>query len=273
MPYLKAGDGTTLFYRDWGAGQPMVFLSSWGLRSDMWQYQLAPLAENGIRCIAYDRRGHGRSDDPGRGYDADTLADDLAALIEALDLRDVTLVGHSMGGAEIVRYLTRHGQHRISRIALVAAWLPFQLKTADNPAGIDAPAAEELRNVWKTDFPRWLVENAPPFFGDGLPDCDTSPAQRDWLIRMLAGTSLQALVECNRAIVETDFRPEMRDITVPTLIIHGDQDVSTPLEFTGKRSADLITNSQLIVYENAPHGLFLTHQRRLTDDLLAFVKS
>jgi non-heme chloroperoxidase len=271
MPFVDTRDHTSLLYRDWGTGKPVLFISSWALSSDMWQYQMVNLIDQGLRCIAYDRRGHGRSDDPGRGYDYDTLADDLAALIEHLDLHDVTLVAHSMAGGEVVRYLTRHGAGRVAGIVLLAATLPFPLKTSDNPDGIDGSLAEAVRASWKQDFTRWVAANRAPFFGEGLPGCDVSPAVQDWLVRDLEHASLQALVECNRATFETDFRAEMRAITVPTLIVHGDSDAGAPVALTGQKSAQLIPGSRLVVYENAPHGLFLTHRERLNADLLAFV--
>lgn len=271
MPFVETHDRTRLFYRDWGEGKPVLFVSSWALSSEMWQYQMVNLTGHGLRCIAYDRRSHGRSDDPGRGFDYDTLADDLAALIAYLDLHDVTLVGHSMGGGEVVRYLTRHGSERVAGIVLLAATLPFPLKTADNPGGLDGSMVEKVRASWTEDFTRWVDANRGPFFGEGLPGCDVSASTQDWLIRQLLGASLQALVECNRAVVETDFRAELRSIGVPTLIVHGDTDASAPIDMTGRRSAALIPGSRLVVYENAPHALFLTHRERLNHDLLGFV--
>ena len=199
------------------------------------------LAANGFRCVAYDRRGHGRSTDPGRGYDFDTLADDLAAVLERLDLRDVTLVGHSMGCAEITRYLTRHGSSRVARIALVSVSLPFVMKTVDNPDGVDKSALDAQRTSWaRGDFPKWLGENARPFF---VPE--TSQQMVDWGIRLCLQASMQALLECNRIDVEVDFRPELPAIRVPTMIVHGDKDVSAPLDFTARRVAKLIPESKL----------------------------
>ncbi|TVT54649.1 alpha/beta hydrolase [Amycolatopsis rhizosphaerae] len=272
MPYFDAADGTRLFYRDWGTGQPVLLLASWGFGSAMWQHQMIHLADAGFRCLALDRRGHGRSDDPGSGYEFDTLADDVAALLDRLDLGQVTLVGHSMGGAEIVRYLTRHGTGRVKGVAMVAAALPFLLKTTDNPQGVDGTAAEEVRRGWRADLTRWLTHNAPPFFGAGLPGCEVSPGQQEWLLGMMTEASLKALVDCNKALTETDFRAEVAAITVPALIVHGDHDASTPLELTGERIADLVPHARFVVYENAPHGLFLTHREQLNEDLLAFAK-
>ncbi len=267
ISFIETNDRTTLFHKDWGTGRPVVFLHGWALNSDMWQYQMIHLANQGFRCIAYDRRGHGRSSDPGRGYDYDTLAGDLASVMERLDLRDAVLVGHSMGAGEVVRYLTRYGTKRVSRALLVAPSLPFILKTEDNPDGVDKSLLDTFRAQICRDFPKWLADNAPPFF---LPE--TSPEMVQWAVRMALQASLKALVDANRTDTEADFRPEMRKIATPTLIIHGDRDHSAPLDFTGRRTAKLIPGSELKVYEGAPHGLFITHMERLNRDLLAFVK-
>jgi non-heme chloroperoxidase len=248
----------------------VVFLAAWALPSDMWDYQMVPLSEQGLRCIAYDRRGHGRSSQPGTGYDYDTLADDLAAVLDALDLRDVTLVGMSMAGGEMVRYLTRHGQRRIARVVFVATdATPIRQQTADNPSGIPTDRAEFFRRQrLLKDYPNWMEENRQPFF---MPD--TSRQMQEWVRGMMLRTSMKALIECNRSLTSTDFRAELPRITVPTLFIHGDKDVSAPLEVTARPTAKLIPRARLEVYEGAPHGLFLTHMDRLTGDLLAFAKS
>ena len=267
-PFIETRDGTQLFYRDWGSGEPLVFMSGWALTSDCWGYQTAPLSES-TRCIAYDRRGHGRSSDPGRGFDCDTLADDLAAVLDALDLNNVTLVAHSMAGGEAVRYLSRHGSQRIARIALVAATLPFMTKTADNPDGIDPAVFENgRRNVLLRDFPQALRDNMRPF---GV--AETSDAMLEWVAGLMLRCSMKALVECNRALTSTDFRPHLAKLDVPTLIVHGDKDVSAPLAITGRKTAALLPHATVKIYEGAPHGLFLTHAERLNKDLLEFVAS
>jgi len=266
-PFIVTSDGASLFYKDWGSGKPVVFVHSWALNSDMWQYQMIHLADRGLRCVAYDSRGHGRSSDPGRGYDYDTLAGDLAAVIERLNLREVTLVGHSMGCGVVVRYLSRHGPGRVARVALVSPSLPFLLKTEDNPDGVDKSVFERLRARWSKDFPKWLADNAWPFFTP-----ETSPEMVQWGVRMCMQASLKALIDCNRVDTETDFRAELPKITAPTLIIHGDKDVSTPLESTGRKTARLIPGSRLEVYEGAPHGLMFTHMDRFNRDLHDFIK-
>jgi non-heme chloroperoxidase len=265
-PFIETRDHAMLFYKDWGAGKPVLFVHSWAANTSLWQYQMIDLCGRGFRCIAYDQRGFGRSSDPGRGYDYDTLADDLGEVIEKLDLRDVALVGHSMGCGEIVRYVSRHGSARVSRAVLVAPTLPFILKTADNPDGVDKATLEHLRAGWMKDFPKWLGENARPFF-----TAETSPEMVEWGVTMGLQASLKALVDCNRMGTETDFRPELPKFTVPTLVVQGDSDASARVEFTGQRTARLIPGSQLKVYEGAPHGLMFTHIDRLNADLRSFL--
>jgi non-heme chloroperoxidase len=267
--FVEAADGTRLAYTDWGGGRPIVFVHAWALPSAMWDYQRGPLSEQGLRCIAYDRRGHGRSSVPNGGYDCDTLADDLSALLTRLDLSDVTLVGHSFGGGEIVRYLTRHGSSRIAKVALVApAATPFVMKTADNPNGIAAEKLEFFRTkVLQQDFPKWLEDGKKAFFV-----ADTSLSLQDWVMGLMLTTPLRVAIECNRVMTSTDFRQELQKISVPVLIVHGDKDASAPIDLTGRPTAALIPNAQLKVYEGAPHGLFLTHKERLNTDLLGFIK-
>jgi pimeloyl-ACP methyl ester carboxylesterase len=266
-PYVRTRDGTMLFYKDWGSGKPVVFLHAWALPSDMWDYQMVSMSEQGLRCVAYDRRGHGRSSVPAGGYDYDTLADDLATMLDRLDLKEVTLVGYSMASGEMVRYLTRHGAARIARLAFIApAATPFLLKTADNPNGIPAEKFEYFRrNMLMRDYPKWLEDNRKPFF-----TAETSPQVQDWVRGLMLTTSLKAAVECNRSSTSTDFRAELPKIRLPALVIHGDIDASAPLALTGRQTAALIPGAELKVYEGAPHGLFVTHKERLTADLLAF---
>jgi non-heme chloroperoxidase len=254
--------------RDWGSGPPVLFLSGWTLTADMWAYQMAPLAAQGLRAVAYDRRGHGRSSDPGAGYDIDTLADDLAAVIESLDLKAVTLVGHSMGGGEIARYLTRHGAGRVARVLFLAPTTPFLLKTADNPMGVDEALFAHARAAFAADFPGWLDANGDPFV---VPQ--TSAGMRAWIKGMMLQCSMKAVLDCNQAFTRTDFRPDLARIRLPTLVIHGDADASAPLPLTGRRTAEMVPGARLIVYEGAPHGLFITHMTRLNADLLAFAKT
>jgi pimeloyl-ACP methyl ester carboxylesterase len=266
MPFISASDGTQLYWRDWGAGAPMLFLNSLGCGAQMWDYQMAAFADEGFRCIGFDRRGHGRSDQPARGYDFDTFADDVAALIDALELSDLTLIAHSSAGGEAVRYLSRHGKDRVARMVLLAPTTPMLLRTDDNPNGALESEFEALWAQWKRDYPKWIADNVAPFF---IPE--TSPAMMRWGAGLLQ-TPVPIALACARAMVEEDFRAEMRGIDVPTLIVHGDRDRSAPIELTGKPSAELIPGCRLLVYEGAPHGLMFTHMDRLHADILRFVR-
>lgn len=264
MNFIKTADGTRLFVRDWGSGQPIVFLSGWTLSSDAWAYQMTPLSER-LRCIAIDRRAHGRSDDPGRGFDYDTLADDVAAVLDELDLTNVTLVAHSLGGSEAVRYLTRHGTRRVKRLLLLApAGLPCRRQLEGND-GVPDEAIEQLADAVGHDFPGWIDANAAPYF---MPD--TPRAVADWTARDMTRTSLLATVALTRLQMTTDFRPELSRLDVPTLVIHGDADVSAPIDLTGRRVAAMVPGARLVVYEGAPHGLYFTHQQRLNEDIARF---
>lgn len=240
----------------------------------MWEYQMLPLSEQGMRCIALDRRGHGRSDDPGRGYDFDTLADDVAALLQHLDLHAVTLVGHSMGCCELVRYLSRYGTERVERAVLVSAITPYRLQTSDNPDGVPLAAIDVLNGSLLSDRPRYFADGAITFFGLGStwPQPPVvSPELVQWLVNLGLHASPKALRECQRSSITTDFRPDMRACLVPTLVIHGDKDTSAPLERCGRRTAQMIEDSELRVYGGAAHGLFLTEKERLTHDLATFI--
>lgn len=260
--------GATLFYRDWGSGKPVVFVAGWALPSDMWSYQMVPLSTQGLRCIAYDRRGHGRSSDPGRGYDYDTLADDLAAVMESLDLQAVTLVGYSIGSGEVVRYLTRHGSNRVARILLLAPTAtPYPQKSPDNPDGLDpAVFADFRRHCLLRDFPKWMADNARPFVVE-----ETSTYMIEWVMGMMERCSLQALFGCSVASSSTDFRSELTKINLPTLVIQGDKDING-IDRTGRKTAAMIPGARFKVYEGAPHGLFITHMDRLNQDLLQFAR-
>lgn len=265
---IRTRDGVELFHQDWGSGKPVLFVSAWALSSRMWTYQIAHLAGQGIRCVAFDRRGHGRSDIPGSGYTMDTLADDLAAVIEQLDLSDVTLVGMSNGANEIVHYASRHGTGRIAKIVLLAPTTPFALKTEDNPYGAPKEYFEQLWQAWSSDFPKWVEDNKLPFF-----TADTSPQMMQWGANMLLEVPLSVALATNRAAISTDLRPALAKIDRPVLILHGDKDASAPLEITGRRTAAGIKGAVLKVYPGGPHGLFLTHMRQVNADLAEFIKA
>lgn len=260
-------DGARLFVRDWGDGAPVLFLAGWTLTSDMWAYQAAQLNDTGLRTIAYDRRGHGKSDDHGR-YDFDALADDLDAVIEQLGLRNLTLVAHSMGGGEAVRYLSRHGaKQRVARVLFLAPALPCLGARPDNPGGFPAAAFEANRKAMARDFPGWLDANSAGFVTPA-----TSQGTLDWIKGMMLQASMRALIDCNRAMTEADFRPELAAMRVPTRVVHGDKDLSAPLDFTGRRVAALAPGAKLSVIEGAPHGLFVTHADRVNAEISGFVR-
>lgn len=269
---VEASDGTRLHYEDWGSGAPLLFIAPWGLDSSWWEYEVAALIGQGVRCVALDRRGHGRSESTSRGLDFDTLADDIAATLTQLDLRDVTLVGHSMGCAEVVRYLSRHRAARVKRAVLVATITPFLLKTQDNPTGVDSAVFDRGRANLAKDRPNQIAAAADAFFG--APRNAVSQEIKGWWTRMMVDrVSLMTMLELHRAFTTTDFRAELPRIAVPTLLIHGDADASAPLEMTSRRTAALIPGSELRIYEGAAHGLPVTHAERLSADLLAYVKS
>lgn len=269
-PFLEMGDGASLFYLDWGSGTPVVFTHAWALNADLWEYPMVALTERGLRCVAYDRRGHGRSRDLGRGYDFDTLADDLARVLDALDLRDVTLVGHSMGCGEIARYLSRHGAERIARAVLVSTVTPLLVKTPDHPDGADPGVYEGIIAALKADRPATFAGGVAQFAG---PSSGVSPQLSDWIVQQFLRSSPKAAIECTRALARADFRGDLAAFTIPTLIIHGNADELNPLERTGLKTAQAIPASVLRVYEGGPHGLIVSHKDRFTSDLLAFVQA
>ncbi|MFE1310960.1 alpha/beta fold hydrolase [Streptomyces sp. NPDC058755] len=275
MPYLTTRDGTRLHYSDWGDGRPVVLLGAAMADSRMWEFQAPFLAGNGLRCITYDRRGSGRSDIPWTGYDYDTLAGDLADLLDHLDLKDAVLVGYAVGGGECVRYLSRYGTARVAGLALVASTTPFLLRAPDNPDGLEPALFDQVEQAIRTDRAAWLDALTWPFFAGPEPDPDNLPLSGQlarWLIGMCLNTSPRAGIEIYRTLFTTDQRAETAAVPVPTLVIHGTADLAAPYPLCGPRTAELIPGSRLITYEGAAHGMFATHADRLNADLLAFVK-
>ena len=266
-------DGTRIFYKDWGAGQPVVFSHGWPLNADAWDDQLLLVAANGYRAVAHDRRGHGRSGQPWDGNDMDTYADDLAALIEALDLRDVILVGHSTGGGEVTRYIGRHGTSRVAKAVLVDAISPLMLKTAANPEGTPIAAFDAIRAGVAGDRSQYYRDLAVPFYGANRPGAQVSQGILDmfWLWSMQAG--LKGAYDCIKVFSETDLTEDLERFDVPTLIVHGDDDQIVPIAASAMRSSKIVEGSVLKVYEGAPHGLTATHKERFNADLLAFIRS
>jgi non-heme chloroperoxidase len=266
---IETRDGTRLHFRDWGAGRPIVFVAPWGLNSDWWDAPVLSFSQRGWRCVTFDRRGHARSDDPCRGYDFDTLADDIAAVLDGLDLQNIVLVGHSMGGAEVVRYLTRYRSHRVTHAVLIAPTTPFPMKTDDHPVGTTRETIEKTRESLKHDLPRLAAEAAPGFFG--VPKNSVSTETMEWWYRMfLDRVSVKVLSDLFTLMNEADFRTELRTIRTPTLILQGDIDKSAPLELHGRPTHELIAGSQFLVYENAAHALPYTHTDRMLADIVAF---
>lgn len=264
--HVFARDGTRLAFREFGEGpSTLVFISSWGLDSRMWDYQVAHFAGRGHRCIAFDRRGQGRSDIPAQGYQMDTLADDLAALLEQLNLQGVVLVAHSMGGAEVIRYLAKHGRGRVRKVALIAPAAPFLLRTDDNPYGVPLGVFESVWRQYAQDFPKWAYDNQAAFFKP-----DTSTALKDAFTRQLLEVPVPVAIATHRALVMTDLRPDLGKIDCPILVLHGDKDASAPLAITGQRVVAGIKNSQLKIYPGAPHGIWITHLSEVNAHLEAF---
>jgi non-heme chloroperoxidase len=268
MQFIETKDGVSLFYQELGSGVPVVFLHGAPLNSEFWEAQTNFLAERGYRCIAFDRRGHGKSTRAFSGYDFDTLADDLAAVMDAFDLRDAILVGHSVGTGEIARYLSRHGTERVLGTVLVGGILPTVRQGANAPDLFPVSFFEEVEHGIKRDRPAYYAMAAAGFFG-----AHGSREMSDWIVSMALETSMRAHLECNRAQAIEDFTADLASVTVPTLIVHGDADLAQPVERTAMRAHASIPTSQLLVYEGAPHALPLTHRDRLNDDLLAFVSS
>ena len=272
MPTITTKDGTQIYYKDWGKGQPVVFSHGWPLSADAWEDQMLYLSNNGYRCIAHDRRGHGRSDQPWNGNDMDTYADDLVTLVEKLDLKDAVHVGHSTGGGEVVRYIGRHGQKRVVKVVLIGAVPPLMLKTNANPGGLPIEAFNGIRAGVLADRSQFFQDLTMPFYGYNRPGAKISQGVRDffWLQGMQCG--LKGAFDCIKAFSETDFTEDLKKIDVPTLIVHGDDDQIVPIEDSAMLSSKLIKGAKLKIYAGAPHGLPTTLKDRLNEDLLAFIK-
>ena len=271
MPFVKASDGTELFYNDWGAGKPVVLIHGWPVNSQMWEYQAPVLAASGLRVIAYDRRGFGKSDQPWGGYDYDTLAADLHAVMEALDLNGATLVGFSMGGGEVARYLSRYGAGRVANAVLLSAVTPFLLKTPDHPDGADQSVFDKMLDGLAADRPSFLAAFGKQFFGAGLLNFTVTTEILEWALWMALAGSPKATTDCVRAFSATDFRLDMKAFTIPTLVIHGTSDATVPIDISGRAAARMIPGARLIEYDGASHATFFVEKDRLNQDLLGFI--
>ncbi len=266
-------DGTMLYYKDWGTGQPIVFSHGWPLSADAWEDQMIFLAEHGYRCIAHDRRGHGRSSQPWNGNDMDTYADDLAGLVEALDVTNAVHIGHSTGGGEVARYIGRHGTKRVAKAVLVSAIPPLMLKTAANPGGSPIDVFDGLRAQVQADRSQLFKDLSGPFFGANRPGAKVSQGLRDsfWMQGMQCG--IKAAYDCIKVFSETDHTEDLKKFDVPTLIVHGDDDQIVPIGASALLSSKIVKGAILKVYPGAPHGLPSTLKDQLNADLLAFIKS
>ena len=272
MPHVKTRDGNDLYVKDWGSGRPVVLIHGWPLSADSWDPQAMALAEAGYRVIAYDRRGFGRSSQPWEGYDYDSLTDDLADVMKAAEIGpDATLVGFSMGGGEVARYMSRHEGKGVASAVLVGSVVPYMLQTDDNPDGVPESALADIITSIKEDRPAFFRNMFKDFFGVGYVTSPVSEAMLDWAWRLAMQASLRATLECVRSFGWTDFRADLPAFRVPTLVIHGTGDKTVPIDTSGRAAATGIAASQLVEYDGAPHGLFATESDRLTQDLLTFL--
>jgi non-heme chloroperoxidase len=277
MPYIKSGKDSgkpvKIYYEDWGSGKPVVLIHGWPVSHEMWEYQLTELPKNGIRCIAYDRRGFGQSDKPWDGYDYTSMANDLKALLDELDLHDVTLAGFSMGGGEVARYCSLYNCARVSKVILVSAVTPYMLKTDSNPDGVEQEMFDQVLGQLLEDRPAFLDNFGRQFFGVDWMNHPVSNGILEWMKGLALCSSPKAIIECLDSFSQTDFRDEMRSITVPALIIHGDSDKTVPIDTAGKHAAAMIKGSVFKIYEGAPHGLFITEKHKLNEDLISFINN
>ena len=276
MSYITVGKENegdiSIYYKDWGSGKPIVFSHGWPLDADAWDDQMFFLVSHGYRCIAHDRRGNGRSSQPWNGNDMDTYADDLAKLVEKLDLKDVVHVAHSMGGGEVARYIGRHGTKRVAKTVLISTVPPLMLKTEANPGGLPIEVFDKMRESFLSDRAQYFKDVSKPFYGANRPDSKVSQGLLDsfWQQAMVSG--FKGTFDCIKAFSETDFTEDLKKFDVPTLILHGSDDQIVPIDDSSRLSSKMIKDAQLKIYEGAPHGMCSTHKEKVNADLLAFIK-
>ncbi len=271
MTYVTTADETKLYVKDWGSGRPVILIHGWPLSADSWDDQAMAIANAGHRAIAYDRRGFGRSSQPWNGYDYDTLADDLAAVIAYSGAKDVTIAGFSMGGGEVARYMSRHGGKSVAKAILISSILPFRLKTTDNPSGTEQAAFDKTARALNEDRAHFFAGFFQDFFGAGMISQLVSNELMEWARGIAMQASLRATLQCLKSFSSTDFRADLAAFKVPTLIIHGTEDKTVPIDASSRLAARGIEERTLIEYNGAPHGLFATHKERLSEDLLYFI--
>jgi len=272
MPYITTRDNNKLYVKDWGTGRPVILIHGWPLSADSWDETAMAIADAGMRAIAYDRRGFGRSDQPWGGYDYDTLADDLAAVIESTGATNAAIVGFSMGGGEVARYMSRHQGKGVSQAALISSVVPYMLKTPDNPNGVDQSIFNQMTQGMKADRAHFFAGFFKDFFGAGMLSSPVSDEVLHWAWKIAMQASFKATLACANAFATTDFRPDLAAFKVPTLVIHGTADKTVPIDATGRVVARAIPRATLLEYKDAPHGVFATHKEQLANDLLVFLR-
>lgn len=276
MPYFKSKNNKEelkLFYEDLGNGDPIIFISGWPLTHQMWEYQMTPLREQGYRCIAYDRRGFGKSDQSLNNYDYNVLADDLKNLIDETGADNITLVGFSMGGGEVIRYCSKYGCDKLNNVVLISSVIPYMLKTDNNPDGVPLEQIQEFEKQIRTDRPGFLGTFGKQFYGVNIISHPVSSGILEWTNSLAFTASQKAMLACMESFSQTDFRNELTSVTVPVLIIHGDADKTVPIKATSEQAASVIANALYKVYPGAPHGLFYTNKDQLNDDLVSFISN
>lgn len=273
MTMIPTRDGHGLYVKNWGSGRPVVLIHGWPLSADSWDYHAMKIADAGFRVIAYDRRGFGRSDQPFGDYDYDSLSDDLSDVMTAMDVSDATIIGFSMGGGEVARYMSRHAGRNVKQCGLISSVVPYMLKTDDNPNGVDQSVFDQMTQSLLDDRPKFFANFFKDFYGVGLMSHPVSDECLQWTRSVAMQASLKATLACAGSFATTDFRPDLEAFTVPTLVIHGTKDATVPIDCSGRPAAKAISNATLKEYDGAPHGLFATHKDQLTKDLLEFLRA